>query len=187
MLTIGILSLQGCVDPHKSHIEALGCHWLEVKRAEDFSKIDGLILPGGESTTMLKLIDHFEIWDLLLATAKKVPYWGICAGSILMAKTVLNPKQKSLGLLDIEIERNAYGRQLESQETKVNSYDVSFIRAPLIKKYSKKCKVLAEFQGKAVYLQQGHHLVSTFHAELNKNTPSPFHKSFYELCLAKRV
>lgn len=183
-LRIGILSLQGCVDPHKRHLESLGVEAVEVKRSEDFSKINGLILPGGESTTMLKLISHFKIWNDLKETAKKIPYWGVCAGSILMAKKVTLPAQDSLGLLDIEVERNAYGRQLASHEDKISGYAVSFIRAPVFKSVGPKCNVLAKHRGQAVWVTQGKHVVTTFHSELSKEFPSPFHKFFVDECKA---
>jgi 5'-phosphate synthase pdxT subunit len=180
MKTVGILSLQGCVDPHKKHLKALGVEVVEVKRSEDFKKIDGLILPGGESTTMLKLIDHFQIWNDLKESAEKIPYWGVCAGSILMAKKVSNPVQKSLGIMDLDIERNGYGRQVDSHNVTIDKYEVSFIRAPVISRVGKSCKVLASHLSKPVWIRQGRHVISTFHAELNNKFPSPFHKEFLQ-------
>lgn len=175
---IGVLALQGCVEPHRKHIEALGAELVEVRRAQDFKDISGLILPGGESTTMLKLIEHFQIWDVLIEYAEKIPYWGICAGSILMALRVSNPKQKSLGLMHLDVERNSYGRQVDSFEEKINSYPVSFIRAPLLKKLGKACQVKASTKGNPVWVTEGKHMVTTFHPELSLKTPSPFHKYF---------
>lgn len=180
-MRVGILAVQGCVEPHRKHIEALNSELIEVRRSEDFSKIDALILPGGESTTMLKLIDHFDIWDDLLKASKKIPFWGICAGSILMAKKVSGPSQKSLGIMDIDIQRNGYGRQLESTQVKIQNYDVAFIRAPIVIRANKKIKVLASFEGSPVWLQDGRHMISTFHSELNSQCPSPFHKAFLGL------
>jgi 5'-phosphate synthase pdxT subunit len=184
---IGVLALQGCVRAHKKHIEALGAKYLEVRRPEDFLSLDGLILPGGESTTMIKLIEHFGIWDLLKKKAREIPYWGICAGTILMAKTVKNPAQKSLGIINIEVQRNAYGRQLQSHQSLLNNYGVSFIRAPVIKNLSKNVELLASHQDSPVWVREGKHRVATFHAELNPQTPSPFHKEFIEsVCKNKK-
>src|SRR4051812_25049068 len=98
--SVGVLSLQGCVQPHKTHIESLGAVFKEVRRPEDLGQIDGLILPGGESTTMLKIIDVFSLEEPLKKTFKRVPIWGICAGAILMARQVQSPAQRSFGLLD---------------------------------------------------------------------------------------
>ncbi len=177
---VGVLALQGCVEPHRKHVEALSCEVVEVRRAEDFAKIDALILPGGESTTMLKLIEHFDIWNELKKAAEKIPFWGICAGSILMAKQVSGPAQKSLGVMDIDIERNAYGRQLDSSEVLLNNYAVAFIRAPRVSRAGKACEILATYQENPVWIRQGRHVISTFHSELNTQFPSPFHKEFLQ-------
>ena len=103
---IGVLALQGAVDLHKAHIEALGAEFRAVKTAQDFDTVDALILPGGESTTMLKLIEVFGLWDALAAQFKRKPVWGICAGSILLASHVKNPEQNSFGALPLTICRN---------------------------------------------------------------------------------
>lgn len=178
-MKVGILALQGAVEPHKKHLEALGCEVVEVRRPDEFEGIDALILPGGESTTMLKLIDHFNLWDTLKKKSKEIPFWGICAGSILMAK-VLSPSQKSLAVMNVEVKRNAYGRQLDSHQAQIVGYNVSFIRAPIVEKYSKDCKVLATHRGQAVWISEGSHMISTFHAELNPRVPSPMHRAFVD-------
>ena len=178
MKTIGILSLQGCVEPHIKHLDALGVKHLEVKRPEDFDKIDALVLPGGESTTMLKLIDHFKIWEKLEEASHHIPFWGICAGSILMAKKIVGADQRSLSIMDIDIKRNAYGRQVDSQEAIIKNYEVAFIRAPIVSRVGKACDVMASYEKHPVWIKQGKHMVSTFHSELNKQVPSPFHKEF---------
>lgn len=120
---IGVLALQGAVQPHKPHIEAAGGIFRAVKTPAQFEEVDGFILPGGESTTMLKLIEMFGLWDDLARQFKAKPVWGICAGSILIAEKVLNPSQKSFGLIPMTVERNGYGRQLDSHHTKVGDYD----------------------------------------------------------------
>lgn len=180
-MRVGILAVQGCVEPHRKHVEALDAELVEVRRSEDFKTIDALILPGGESTTMLKLIDHFGIWGDLLKASKEIPFWGICAGSILMAKKVTDPAQKSLGIMDIDIQRNGYGRQVDSAQAKINDYEVAFIRAPIVSRSGKGCDVLAKYKGDPVWIQQGMHMISTFHSELNTECPSPFHKAFLVL------
>ncbi len=180
-MRVGILAVQGCVEPHRKHVEALGAQLVEVRRSEDFESIDALILPGGESTTMLKLIEHFGIWDDLLKASKVIPFWGICAGSILMAKKVSDPAQKSLGIMDIDIQRNGYGRQLDSAQVKLNNYEVAFIRAPIVSRSGEECDVLARYKGDPVWIQEGMHMISTFHAELNTEAPSPFHRAFLVL------
>src|SRR4051812_38347225 len=95
--TLGVLALQGCVQPHRPHIESLGLSYKEVRTKEDLKQIQGLILPGGESTTMLKLIEVFSLEESLIETFRRVPIWGICAGAILMARKVISSDQKSFG------------------------------------------------------------------------------------------
>ena len=103
MALVGILALQGCVEPHGQHLRALGAEPRFIKQSKDLKGIQGLILPGGESTTMLKLAHQFQLWDELRELGKTIPFWGICAGSILMARKVENPAQESLGIMDIEV------------------------------------------------------------------------------------
>lgn len=178
---IGVLSLQGAVEPHKPHIEAAGGVFLPVKTVEDFKKADAFILPGGESTTMLKLIDVFGFGEPLKKEFAKKPVWGICAGAILMAHHVHNPEQKSFNLMDIDVARNAYGRQLESTIISVNGYNVSYIRAPIIEKVGPGVEVLATRDGKPIWVTQGNRMATTFHAELTLDFPSPFHVKFIEM------
>ena len=177
---IGVLALQGAVEPHKPHIEAAGAQFRAVKTPDGFQDIDAFIIPGGESTTMLKLIERFELWDVLAAQFAQKPVWGICAGAILMAERVSNPEQKSFGLLPITIERNGYGRQLQSSHKEVQGYNVSFIRAPVIKEYSD-VGILASHGDDPVWLQKGQYMLTTFHPELTMDTPSPMHKAFVEI------
>src|SRR5258708_349998 len=118
-VTIGVLALQGCVEPHKRHIEALGARFLAAKTASDFKVVDGIIVPGGESTTILHLLDSLNLYDALGESLNRVPSWGVCAGAILLAKTVLGARQKSFGCLDISVLRNAYGRQADSFVEKI--------------------------------------------------------------------
>ena len=179
--TIGVLALQGAVEPHKPHIEQAGAQFKTVKKSADFRGVDAYILPGGESTTMLNLINRFALWDDLAAEFAKKPVWGVCAGSILLAKTIKNPSQSSFGLLDMVVERNGYGRQIDSHHDEINGYNVSFIRAPVIDAVGPGVEVLAEHEGKPVWVKSGNIMATTFHPELTLDFPSPMHRSFVDL------
>jgi 5'-phosphate synthase pdxT subunit len=178
---IGVLALQGCVEPHQKHIEAAGAVYKPVKTAAEFDAVDAFILPGGESTTMLKLIEVFDLWEPLARNFAAKPVWGICAGAILMAETVTHPQQKSFGLLPMTVQRNAYGRQAESHFTMINNYEICFIRAPVITACSKDVEILASYEGAPVWVEQGRYIASSFHAELNLAAPSPMHQHFVHL------
>ena len=188
---IGVLALQGAVQPHRPHIEAAGASFLAVKTPEEFAQVDAFILPGGESTTMLKLIDTFDLWDELARQFKTKPVWGICAGAILIAKEVLNPAQKSFGLIPMTIERNAYGRQLDSHHAVIEGYEVSLIRAPVIspspfreredvQRQGEGFEILAEHENTPVWVRYGQYMATTFHPELTLDFPSPMHRMFIE-------
>ena len=182
MKRIGILALQGCVGPHIPHIEALGHSAVLIKRVEDIVDIDGYILPGGESSTMLKLIQIFNLSDILIEEFKKKPVWGICAGVILMAKKVTHPEQKSFGLLNIDVQRNGYGRQLDSKEDQIDSYEVTYIRAPIISQVCEKLKIHSSRDNSPVWISDmKQYMGTTFHPELNNSWPSPMHRAFCEL------
>lgn len=168
------------MEPHAKHLRSLGAEPVYVRLPQDLEGIEGLILPGGESTTMLKLAKQFGLWDALKAKANEIPFWGICAGSILMASKVENPSQDSLGVMNIEVMRNAYGRQLESFQqnlhTDQGSQPAVFIRAPKFLKWGSQVKVRGTLHGDAVFLGEGRHMVTAFHPEL---TESPwFHAQF---------
>ncbi len=178
---IGVLALQGAFELHRPHIEALGCQYIPVEKPEDLKLIDGLILPGGESGVMLKLIEALNFKFQLEQFLLNKPAWGICAGAILLAKQVTNPSQFSFGAIDITIERNAYGRQLESSKKKIEGYDVSFIRAPKIVSVGKEVKVCFEMEGDPVWVENKKNMVTTFHPETNLNFPSPWHQRFCNL------
>ncbi|MDB2682834.1 pyridoxal 5'-phosphate synthase glutaminase subunit PdxT [Alphaproteobacteria bacterium] len=177
---VGVLALQGAVEPHRKHIEAAGGEFRAVKTAEQFAEVDAFIIPGGESTTMLSLIKRFDLWDVLAKEFAKKPVWGVCAGTILMAKTVKNPAQKSFALLPITVERNGYGRQLQSQHDVVEGYPVSFIRAPLIENAGD-VSVYASRNDTPVWVQKDQYMATTFHPELTRNYPSPMHETFINL------
>ncbi len=178
---IGCLALQGCVERHRPHIEAAGGEFMPVKTAKDFDLVDGFILPGGESTTMLKLIERFGLWDVLVEQFATKPVWGICAGAILLADKVENPEQKSFGVMPYTAIRNGYGRQLDSEIISIHGYDVSYIRAPVLKDPAPEVKVLATRNDLPVWVQYGKNMATTFHPELTFDFPSPMHKAFTEL------
>lgn len=176
---IGVLALQGAVQPHKPHIEAAGGEFRAVKTAEQFDAVDAFILPGGESTTMLKLIEAFGLWDSLKKNFIAKPVWGICAGSILLAQKVTDPEQKSFGILPITVQRNGYGSQLDSHHILIDGYVMSHIRAPIITDAGS-TEILAEHDGHPVWIRSGKNMATTFHPELTLEFPSPVHKAFID-------
>jgi len=173
---IGVLALQGDFEAHARALERAGAEAVEVRSAGDLQKIDGLVIPGGESTTMLKLLNEEHLLEPLIDFGRQRPVFGTCAGAILLAAEVSNPPQPSLGLMDISVERNAYGRQLESRIARLHPADLDgdleavFIRAPIIRRVGENARVLATYQGDPVLVEQGRHLVATFHPELTDDT-----------------
>ncbi len=186
---IGVLALQGCVTPHQPHIEAAGGIYKAVKTAAQTSAVDGLILPGGESTTMLKLIDRFGLEDIIREVCQTRPVWGICAGAILMAEIVTNPSQKSFACIPMEIIRNGYGSQIDSKYEQIQNYPVSFIRAPIIEcildGHEDDVKIPAMIDDKAVWVEYKDFMATTFHPELTLDFPSPMHQSFIGKVVAR--
>lgn len=174
--TIGVLALQGDFEAHKKALERAGAEAVEVRSAADLKKVDGLIIPGGESTTMWKLLERENLIGPLGEFAGRAPVFGTCAGAILLASYVTNPVQASLGLMDLAIERNGYGRQLDSRIARIRpeiqaggqegDMEAVFIRAPIIRRVGHEAKVLASYQGDPVLVEQGRHMVATFHPEL---------------------
>jgi len=172
--TIGILAVQGDFEMHAKMLERMGVPWKLVKHVEDLAGVDALILPGGETTTMLKFLSERKIGEAIKRFAEEnKPVFGTCAGAILMAKEVLNPEQERLGLIDISIERNAYGRQVDSSIQKGECPELSdhpvemvFIRAPIIRRVGEGVKILGHAAGLPVLVEQGNLLAATFHPEL---------------------
>ncbi len=185
--TIGVLAIQGGFSLHKNHIEALSSRYLAVEKVSQLNDIDGLILPGGESGAMLRLLEHLHFQDPLSKFLKQKPSWGICAGAILLAKKVTNPVQKSYGAISMTIERNGYGRQNESSIQVLNNYEVSFIRAPIISSVSSTTKILASLENSPVWVEEDLSMATTFHAETNLNTPSPWHSYFFQKIQQKKT
>ncbi|MDZ4801908.1 MAG: pyridoxal 5'-phosphate synthase glutaminase subunit PdxT [Bryobacteraceae bacterium] len=172
---VGVLALQGDFEAHGKALARAGAQPVEVRTAEELNSVDGLIIPGGESTTMLKLLNYMELLEPLREFGGNKPIFGTCAGAILLAEQVTNPEQMSLSLMNIGVQRNAYGRQLDSRIVHIGSSDQQrlpgdieavFIRAPIIKWVGGQARVLAEYNGDPVLVEQGRHLVATFHPEL---------------------
>ena len=178
MKKVGVLSLQGDFAAHGAALERAGADAVFVRDGEQLRDLDGLIIPGGESTTMLKLLRYDGLMEPLSEFGREKPIFGTCAGAILLAKDVSNPAQESLGLMDIGVERNAYGRQIDSRVTEIDpepefqqrtgpgKLEAVFIRAPIIRRVSSGATVLARYNGDPVLVEQGRHLVATFHPEL---------------------
>lgn len=172
MARIGVLALQGGYEKHARALAKVGAQVSEVRTAEELRAVDGLVIPGGESTTMLKLLDREGLFEPLREFGAQKPIFGTCAGAILLATRVENPEQPSLGLVDISVRRNAYGRQLDSRVARITGegfgdLEAVFIRAPIIKSAGADVKVLASYDGDPVLVEQGQHLVATFHPELS--------------------
>jgi 5'-phosphate synthase pdxT subunit len=176
-MKIGILAIQGDYEAHARALQRLGAETVFVRTARNLAGIDGLVLPGGESTTHLKVLSEEGLLEPLLERARKgLPIFGTCAGAILLAKEVKNPPQDSLALVDMTVVRNAYGRQLEScvtrEPTKLSPepLEMVFIRAPVIERVGPEVEVLASRDGKPVLVRQGRLLAATFHPELSEDT-----------------
>jgi len=182
---VGLLAFQGAFDAHRRFISSLGAPCVEVKTTRDLRACTHLILPGGESTTFLKLMEYHDLTGALrdhAASGKSI--LATCAGLILLAKTV-NPPQDSLGILDITVERNAYGRQVDSFETDLNipvlgnkPFHGVFIRAPIISDISPDVASLATFEHHPVLIRQGNIFACTFHPELTSD--SRIHQLFLD-------
>lgn len=174
-MKVGVLALQGAFDAHVQRLNALGADVSLVRRACELEGVDGLIMPGGESTTMLRHLEREQMFDALATFVHTHPCFGTCAGSILLADTV-TPTQRSLGAIPISVARNAYGRQLDSTVLLAPSHlgepplEMVFIRAPRITQVGEGVEVLAEREGDPVLVRKGHVLVSTFHPELSDDT-----------------
>jgi len=175
---IGVLGLQGAYAKHLAVLQQLDVQAVDVRKPGDLEECHGLIIPGGESTTMTKLINEIDMHDALLKFSVDRPVFGTCAGMILMAAKVDDGRVKTLNLLDIEVERNAYGRQIDSF---IDELDVTtngqafsmrgvFIRAPRIKNMGDCVEVLASVNGEPVLVQEGHHMAAAFHPELTGET-----------------
>lgn len=172
-MNIGVLALQGAVAEHIRMLELAGASAVAVKRTEQLDQLDGIVIPGGESTTIGKLMRQYGFIDALRDfSAAKKPIFGTCAGLIVIAKEISGQEEAHLGLMDMVISRNAFGRQRESFETDLPVKGIEetiravFIRAPLIESVGPGVEVLSTFQDQIVAARQGHLLATSFHPEL---------------------
>jgi 5'-phosphate synthase pdxT subunit len=181
---IGVLAIQGDYAAHAEALASVGAEPVEVRKTEELANVDGLILPGGESTTMLRFLEKHQFFDALKDYCNVHPVFGTCAGAILLAREVRHPAQRSLGVLDAVVERNAYGRQIDSTillaETSLGGspLEMVFIRAPRITEVGPDVEVLAEREGSPALVKQGNILAATFHPELSSDRR--VHKAFVE-------
>jgi 5'-phosphate synthase pdxT subunit len=183
---VGVLALQGNFAAHRRRLEELGAEAREVRNPEELAGLDALVIPGGESTTLLKFLESGPMERALCDfAASGRPVFGTCAGAILLAATVTGPPQKSLGAIDIDIERNGYGRQVDSFITAgtcpavgANPVELVFIRAPIIRRVGPAVHVLLELDGHPVLVQQGPLLAATFHPE--QSTDPRIHRYFLD-------
>lgn len=185
-MKIGVLALQGDFDAHKKRLEELGAEAIEIRKPEQLDEIAALVIPGGESSTFLKLLGENGVQKLNDFVHSK-PAFGTCAGAILLAREVLNPAQQGLGVLDITIRRNAYGRQIDSMIvnslTKLDGGPLEqvYIRAPRIERAGPQVEVLAERDGYPVLIRQGRTMAATFHPELSQD--KRVHAEFLKLVI----
>jgi len=182
---IGVLAIQGDYAAHAEALAEAGAVPLEIRKLEELADLDGLVLPGGESTTMLKFLEKRHFFTALKDFCSNHPVFGTCAGAILLAREVRNPVQRSLGVLDAVVERNAYGRQIDStiltSETSLpgGPLEMVFIRAPRIVHTGPSVEVLARREGLPTLIRQGSIMAATFHPELSLDRR--VHRAFAEL------
>ena len=175
-MNIGVLAIQGDYEAHKARLEQLGAQVMLVRKPEQLDAIDGIVIPGGESSTFLNFLAERGFLEKLRDFVSTKPTFGTCAGAILLAKQVENPPQQSLEAMDIRIRRNAYGRQIDSSirqaQTKLGDkpLEMVFIRAPKIVGTGKGVEVLAAADGDPVLVRQGKMMAATFHPELSEDT-----------------
>jgi pyridoxal 5'-phosphate synthase pdxT subunit len=184
-MKIGVLAIQGDYEAHKARLEQLGANVTLVRKPEQLDALDGIVIPGGESSTFLNFLTEHGFLEKLRDFVSTKPTFGTCAGAILLAKQVENPPQQSLEALDIRIRRNAYGRQIDSSIRQVRSklgekpLEMVFIRAPKIVRTGKGVEVLATAGGDPVLVRQGKIMAATFHPELSEDTR--VHQEFLKL------
>ncbi len=191
-MKIGVLALQGAFVEHQKILNQLGAEAVQVRLPADLEGLDGLIIPGGESTTIGQLATTFGLVEPLRAFARSKPTWGTCAGMIFLAKDIGSDRQPLLGLMDVTVNRNAFGRQIDSFETDLDvpklgesPFHAVFIRAPLVTATGDGVDIIAALpDGRIVAVEQGHLLATAFHPEL---TPDHrFHQYFLERIRAQQ-
>ena len=189
-LLIGVLAIQGDYAAHAAAVIEAGATPVEVRKPDELAALDGLILPGGESTTMLKFLDRHRFFDELRGFCGRRPVFGTCAGAILLAREVRNPAQRSLGVLDAVVERNAFGRQIDSSiltdQTNLpgGPLEMVYIRAPRIIETGPDVEILARRDGLPSLVRQGNLMAATFHPELTADRR--VHRAFVDLVAASR-
>lgn len=176
MTKVGVFALQGAVREHMQSLEACGVEAMAIKRKEQLQEVDGLILPGGESTTMRRLIDKYGFMEPLKEFAQQgKPMFGTCAGLILLAKNIVGYNEPHLGLMDVTVERNSFGRQVDSFEADLaikgvaDHFNAVFIRAPHIVEAGENVEVLAKNDDRIVAARDGQYLGCSFHPELTED------------------
>lgn len=188
---IGVLAIQGDYAAHAEALVEAGAEPVEVRNADELDRLDGLILPGGESSTILKFLERRGLFESLKEFTEKRPVFGTCAGAILLAREVRHPRQRSLEALDAVVERNAYGRQIDSTILKEPTslpggpLEMVFIRAPRFIETGSTVEVLARREGFPVLIRQGNLLAATFHPELSADRR--IHRLFVETVIAARA
>lgn len=173
-MTTGILAIQGDFSKHQQILESLNCPTLLVKNRDDLYKCDGLVIPGGESTTLVNLLEKHHLWDDLFRYGRDKPIFGTCAGLILLARNLNNSTVHTMNLIDISVERNAYGRQIDSfidtvdlnLDGKSRHFEGVFIRAPKITNVGKNVRILGHHNQEPVLVENRYILAATFHPEL---------------------
>jgi len=178
LATIGVLAIQGDFLEHRQVLERLGSVVLEVRTRNELDEVDGLIIPGGESTTIVQLLDIFDIRDHLVNLVKNgMPIWGTCAGMIVLANTLTDQRPNPLNLMDINVTRNAFGRQVDSFEADLEideidgqPYRAIFIRAPIVNSVGPNVRVISRLNdGRPVAVRENHMLATAFHPELTSD------------------
>jgi 5'-phosphate synthase pdxT subunit len=183
-MKIGVLALQGDFDAHRRRLEELGAEVVLVRKPEQFDEVDGLVIPGGESSTFLKLLGE-ETFQKLSDFVHRKPTFGTCAGAIMLAKEVENPHQQGLNAIDITVRRNGYGRQIDSTIVEADTalggdpLEMVFIRAPRIERIGDGIEVLAKRGDDPVLVRKGSVMAATFHPELSDDTR--VHQEFLKL------
>jgi len=185
---VGVLALQGDFAEHRQMLQRLGAEVVEVRLPVHLQGVDGLIIPGGESTTIRRLMDLYDLADLVVQRAQQgMPVWGTCAGAIILARQLTDDRPQPLGLLDMVVTRNAFGRQVDSFEEEIlipvlgpERFHAVFIRAPIVERVGPEVEVLAQLpDGRIVAIQQKRLLATSFHPELTSDTR--FHAHFLKL------
>ena len=188
MVRVGVLAVQGDFIEHSHALERVGLESVEIRLPEELESVDGLIIPGGESTTIVQLMDIYGFRDAIKRRSREgMAVWGTCAGMIVIARKLLDKRPEPLGLMDIEVSRNAFGRQVDSFETEIHVASIPgdpvhaiFIRAPIVTNVGPEVEIIAEVEeGKPVAVRQDRLMATSFHPELTNDTR--FHELFCKL------